>query len=87
MIKKVTRIFEACWYCPFCSDRHIKEINGYYVKYMCRKSQYREIDKKNIDTIPDWCPLEEETVTDFTKRGHIKKEKEEESAKKLKRCD
>jgi hypothetical protein len=65
MIKKVTRIFENCFCCPFCRDAHIKEVTGYYVRYFCQKSESRVIDK--IKTFPDWCPLREETVIDFTK--------------------
>lgn len=67
MIKKVIRIFEKCYFCPFCVDRHINEITGYYTKYICRKSDYREINKRDLSTFPDWCPLEDETITDFTK--------------------
>lgn len=67
MTKKVIRIFTKCYFCPFCADKHIKEITDYYTKYMCRKSDYREINKKDLGKFPDWCPLEDETVVDFTK--------------------
>lgn len=67
MVKKIIRIFDKCWSCPFCVDKHIKEPTGYYIKYMCRKSDYRKIEKKELGTLPDWCPLDDETVLDFTK--------------------
>jgi len=67
MIKKVTRIFDKCINCPFCLDKHIKEITDYYIRYMCRKLDYKEINKKELVTFPDWCPLDEETIVNFTK--------------------
>lgn len=53
MIKKVIRIFEKCAYCPFCSDKLIREIAGYHIKYLCKKSEYKEIDRKDLDMFPD----------------------------------
>ena len=66
MIKKVTRIFKKCADCPFCADKHLKETIGYYVKYVCMKSEYKEIVGKELLMFPDWCPLEEETIIDLT---------------------
>lgn len=67
MIKKVIRIFDKCINCPFCADKHIKEVTGYYVRHMCRKSDYKEIDREELVTFPDWCLLNDETVVDLTK--------------------
>lgn len=67
MIKKVTRIFKKCADCPFCKDKHLKEVTGYYVKYVCMRSDYREIKMKELLMFPEWCPLEDETILDFTR--------------------
>lgn len=66
MIKKVTRIFKKCADCPFCVDKHIKEVIGYSTKYVCLRSEYKKIVRKELLLFPDWCPLEEETVIDLT---------------------
>lgn len=67
MIKKVIKIFEKCYFCPFLKERHIKDVTEYRVDYLCRKGSFREIDKKDLKIFPDWCPLEDETIVDFTK--------------------
>jgi hypothetical protein len=66
VVKKVIRIFKKCADCPFCVDKHIKEATGYGVKYVCIRSEYKEINMKELLVFPDWCPLEEETIMDFT---------------------
>lgn len=66
MIKKVTRIFKKCADCPFCVDKHMKEVAGCYVKYVCLRSEYKEIGRKELLIFPDWCPLEDDTIMDFT---------------------
>lgn len=66
MIKKVTIIFDRCINCPFCTDKHIKETNGYYIKYVCRKLDYKKINKEDLTKFPEECPLKNETVIDLT---------------------
>jgi hypothetical protein len=74
MIKKVTRIFKKCADCLFCVDKHIKEVTGYHTEYVCLRSEYKEIARKELLFFPDWCPLEEETIIDLTiLRGMNKK--------------
>ncbi len=70
MIKKVIRIFDRCINCPFCTDKHIKEITGYYIKYMCRKLDYKEIIKEDLTKFPEECPLDDKTVIDLTVSFH-----------------
>ncbi len=70
MIKRVTRIFDRCINCPFCVDKHIKEITGYYIKYMCRKLDYKEISKEDLTKFPEECPLNYETIIDLTVSFH-----------------
>lgn len=67
MIKKVIRIFKRCVDCPFCVDKHVKEVTGYYVKYVCLRSDYKEITRKEFLVFPEWCPLGDETIVDFAK--------------------
>jgi hypothetical protein len=67
VIKKVIRIFKRCVDCPFCLDNHMKDVIGYHVKYVCLRSEYKEIYTKELLTFPDWCPLKDETVVDLTK--------------------
>jgi hypothetical protein len=45
----------------------MKDVIGYHVKYVCLRSEYKEIYTKELLGFPDWCPLKDETVVDLTK--------------------